>query len=206
MKIIVDGVSKRFNREWIIRKLSYTFEPGIAHAVTGPNGAGKSTLLSLLSGQVPPSEGTITYINGERQIPVEDVYTHLALAAPYMDLIEELTLEEHVDFHFKLKQPRPGLTVAKAIERMYLERARKKTLGDFSSGMKQRVRLGLAFYTQSRILILDEPATNLDAQAYNWYRVQLAGLPPECLVIIASNNPAEYPENSRILQLQDLKK
>jgi len=204
--ITADAISKRFNREWIFRKFTTTFSSGTTYAITGPNGSGKSTLLNIISGQVPPSEGNISYTGNQGNIPVEDIYTHLAIASPSMDLIEEFTLEEHLDFHFRLKPPRPGLTTPEILRRMYLENAKKKQLGNFSSGMRQRVRLGLAFYSQCEILILDEPATNLDSQAYNWYRAELGKIPKECLVIIASNNASEYPENSVILDLQNFRR
>jgi ABC-type multidrug transport system ATPase subunit len=202
LRITAEGVSKRFNREWILKKFSYDFSSGTRYAVTGPNGSGKSTLLSIISGQMPVSEGVVRYSSHAGEIPVEEIYKHMAIAAPYMDLIEELTLEEHLHFHFKLKPPRTGLSVSEALSLMYLENAKNKLLRNFSSGMKQRVRLALAFYSLCDIVILDEPATNLDNQAYNWYKSELKKLPEDCLVIIASNNPLEYPENSEILDLQ----
>jgi ABC-type multidrug transport system ATPase subunit len=206
LKINTTGIGKRFNREWIFKKFNHQFFPGRTYAITGPNGSGKSTLLSLISGQMPPSEGSIEYFSETGQeIPAEDVYKHMAIAAPYMDLIEEFTLEEHLDFHFRLKPPRPGLSTREAVKLMYLENARDKYIHNFSSGMKQRVRLALALFSNCQVLLLDEPASNLDNRAYDWYRSELGKVPKECLVIIASNNTWEYPENSEILDIMDFK-
>lgn len=94
MKIIAENLGKRFNREWIFKKFSFTFESGHCYAVVGPNGSGKSTLLQVLWGQVPPSAGLIKYSRAQKSIPTDEVYQHVVIATPYMELIEEFTLEE----------------------------------------------------------------------------------------------------------------
>jgi ABC-type multidrug transport system ATPase subunit len=71
--------------------------------------------------------------------------------------------------------------------------------------MKQRVKLALAFYSTADIIFLDEPGTNLDRQAFAWYIEELAKLPAECLIFIASNNAEEYPSNAEIINLVDYK-
>jgi ABC-type multidrug transport system ATPase subunit len=199
------NLSKRFNREWIFRDLSFDFTSGNTYAITGPNGSGKSTLLQVLWGQVPQTSGHISYQKGNRKILVEDINTHISIATPYMDLIDEFTLEEQLKFHFRLKPIRSGITVSDLMQILYLEHARDKFIGNFSSGMKQRVKLGLAFYTQADMLFLDEPGTNLDARAFEWYLMEFKKIPPGC-VFIASNNAAEYPENAFLLNMEDFKR
>lgn len=206
MKIQIENLSKRFNYEWIFKNVNIEFSAGNIYAITGANGSGKSTLLSVISGQVPPTSGSVIYEKEALSIAAEDFFRHLTIAAPYMDLMEELTLEEHVEFHARLKPLRNDLSVQALIETMYLEGARKKQIGNFSSGMKQRVKLGLAFFTRADIVILDEPLSNLDQEASRWYHMHLAGLPKDVLVIIASNNPDEYPTNAITVNLADYKK
>ena len=201
IRIELNAVGKRFNREWIFRDMTETFHPGQVYAVTGPNGAGKSTLLSLLWGQTPPSLGTIRFQGENRIVPDDEVFRHVSIAAPYMDLIEELTLMEHLQFHFSMKPPREGLTPKTMLKRMYLEHAHDKHISNFSSGMKQRVKLALAFFTQSDIIFLDEPGTNLDRQAFDWYLLQLAEVAPGCTIFIASNQEAEYPLNAQKIDI-----
>ena len=204
--ITVKDLSKRFNREWIFRDLNYQFLAGSTYAITGPNGSGKSTLLQVLWGQVPQSSGLIRYEKKNGEIPVEEAFQHLSIATPYMDLIEEFTLSEMIDFHFRLKKPRQGVAKKDLIDIMYLENAVKKQLINFSSGMKQRLKLGLAFYTEADVYFLDEPGTNLDIKAFDWYRRQLSLLAGQAIVFIASNSPDEYPRNSSILNMVDYKK
>jgi ABC-type multidrug transport system ATPase subunit len=203
--ISVNNLSKRFNREWIFRNLSYEFHSGKTYAITGPNGSGKSTLLQVLWGQVPQTSGTLEYNLEGNSLPVEDVYKHLAIATPYMDLIEEFTLQEMLKFHFSLKAVRSDLRFDELARRMYLEDAMDKHLVNFSSGMRQRLRLALALYSRASVYFLDEPGTNLDAVAFDWYRKELGALPPSALVIIASNDPDEYPAESTRLSMSDHK-
>lgn len=136
---------------------------------------------------------------------MEEVFRHVSLATPYMDLVEELTLEEHIHFHFKMRSMRPGLSVESIIDKLYLTHARSKNIANFSSGMKQRLKLGLAFYTDASVLFLDEPGTNLDEQAFAWYKENLLQATKDKLVFIATNQRSEYPENAIVLNLLEYK-
>jgi ABC-type multidrug transport system ATPase subunit len=206
LAISVQDISKRYNREWIFKKLTYTFHAGKTYAVTGPNGSGKSTLLQVLWGQVPQSSGTIRYTKGTKTIPLEEVFRCVAIATPYMDLIDEFTLDEMLNFHFRLKRLRPGVTLAELPRLMYLEDAQDKQLINFSSGMKQRLTLAMAFYTDADVYFLDEPGTNLDSTAFAWYQRELAKLPEKAIILIASNDPDEYPKQASIVHIMDFKR
>lgn len=204
MKIGTEKLGKKFNRDWIFRNLTYEFSPGI-HAITGPNGSGKSTLLQVLWGQLPQSIGTLNYFNGASPIPPPEIYNHVSIAAPYMDLIDEFSLEEMIAFHFQFKQQRTNLSIDEIVTIFELEHARHKAIGQFSSGMKQRTKLGLAFLSDVHFLFLDEPGTNLDAPSFQWYWKQMASLPKEVTVLIASNQPEEYPSDCKKINILDYK-
>src|SRR5882672_1979580 len=148
MKIVTENLGKRFNREWVFRNLSYQFIAGNSYAITGPNGSGKSTLMQVLWGQMQPSVGTVNYVGLEPSA----VFKSVAIATPYMDLIEEFTLEEMVRFHFKFKKCR--WPVEKVLEMTELGSSRIKPISTFSSGMKQRLKLALAFYSDCDLLFL----------------------------------------------------
>jgi ABC-type multidrug transport system ATPase subunit len=206
LTITLRDIGKRFNRDWIFRSFSYRFASGTTYAITGPNGSGKSTLLSVLSGQVPLSKGEISYTDSqEAPVSPDDIYRHVAIAAPYLDLIEEFTVAEHLAFHFKMKALRTGLSSDQLLDRLYLSEAREKAVLNLSSGMKQRLKLGLALWSDAKILLLDEPGTNLDSRAFEWYVNELSQVPSDRIVIIASNNTAEYPVNSEVLTMSDLR-
>jgi ABC-type multidrug transport system ATPase subunit len=205
MKIVASGLGKRYNRDWIFRNLTRTFLPGNTYAVTGPNGSGKSTLMQVLWGQLPPSEGAIDYRTDHATIGADQVYRHTAIAAPYMELIEEFTLEEMIDFHFRFKTIRTGFAARDLPDLFELAHAKKKYLCQFSSGMKQKVKLGLAFFSSCPLLFLDEPGTHLDAQALAWYRKQIDRVRGACTLFIASNQPEEYPADAEKINIPDLK-
>jgi ABC-type multidrug transport system ATPase subunit len=194
--ISVENLSKRFNREWIFRNLNYTFTSGNTYAVTGPNGSGKSTLLQVLWGQMPQSSGNILYSNQKQNVATEDVFRHVSIATPYMDLIDEFTLIEQLQFHFKLRKAHNNLGIEELLKVMYLETSRDKYISNFSSGMKQRVKLALAFFTEADVIFLDEPGTNLDKQAFDWYLKYLDEVREDKLIFIASNQPSEYTSNA----------
>ncbi|QHL88885.1 ATP-binding cassette domain-containing protein [Nibribacter ruber] len=191
MQIKLTSVGKRYNYEWIFRNLSYEFVSGKAYAILGHNGSGKSTLLSLLSGFQLLSEGEIAYSIGGKPLLVEQVYHHLSLAAPYQDLLEELTLEEMIQFHTRFKGLR-SITAQQLPDVLQLQKAKHKLVRDFSSGMRQRLKLGLAIYSDTPFLLLDEPTTNLDQAGVAWYLEHLAQNRKDRLVIIGSNVPHEY--------------
>lgn len=206
MKISVSNLGKRFNREWIFKGLTQEFKPKNIYAVIGPNGSGKSTLMRTLWGQEPPSEGSIDYsINGQA-IATEDVFSQISLAAPYMDLIEEFTLTEHVEFHFRFKKATDSLSVKDIVSKMDLESASNKPIRQFSSGMKQRLKLGLAFYSDSSVLFLDEPTTHLDQKATEWYLSNLSEIKAKKLIFIATNQSSDYPDESIEINISSLKR
>jgi len=204
MKIVAENLGKRFNREWIFRHFSLTLEPTRTYAITGPNGSGKSTLSQVLWGQVPPTTGALKFFRNDQEIPLVEAYRHVAIAAPYMDLIEEFTLEESIRFHFKFKTLAKGLTIGRLADEMQLAASRHKRIGAFSSGMKQRLKLALAFYSDTPLLFLDEPTTNLDKNAIAWYQDNLSRRAGRT-TIIASNQEAEYPSDSIKIDLSAYK-
>jgi ABC-type multidrug transport system ATPase subunit len=185
-------LGKQYTHQWIFRGLTHTLAAGSRTAITGPNGSGKSTLLQLLAAATLPSEGKITYQLKGQPLAAEQVYSQVNIAAPYMDLIEEFTLAELLAFHFKFKRLLPGYTLRQAAELMYLEKHWHKPVGLFSSGMKQRLKLGLALLSEGQLLLLDEPTTNLDATGQAWYQQQVPALSAGRTLVIASNQPAEY--------------
>ncbi len=202
--ISVESLGKRFNREWIFRDMTHTFQQGKVYAITGPNGSGKSTLMQVLWGQMPPSKGTINYVVGNQKLPDAEIYQKVSIATPYMDLIEELTLTEHLEFHFKTKPVKAGFSTHQILEAMYLQDSKDKLISNFSSGMKQRVKLGLAFFSDTPVIFLDEPGTNLDHKAYDWYIENLNQLTNR-LVFIASNQKDEYPEKAELIDILSYK-
>lgn len=189
MIIRLQNTGKRYRLEWIFRGIDYDMHTPGRYAVLGPNGSGKSTLLKVLSGHLSPSKGRIIFeLNGKILEP-DVVYRSVSYAAPYIELIEEFTLEEALKFHAGLKPMLPDMTPARLYDILALPRARSKEIRFFSSGMKQRVKLALAICCNTPVLLLDEPATNLDVQGVEWYKNLISQFAENRLVVIASNDP-----------------
>lgn len=192
MTITLDSVGKRFGREWILKGLSYEFSSGNAYAILGPNGSGKSTLMQILAGNHSPSMGAVRYIQNGKPVSTEKIFQYLGFCAPYLQLIEELTLNEQLDFHFKFKQPLHKLNTPAIIDLLGLAKDADKQLKNYSSGMKQRVKLALSLLVDVPLILLDEPATNLDEEGINWYKALLHNYLHGRLLIISSNRSEEY--------------
>jgi ABC-type multidrug transport system ATPase subunit len=204
MKISLQNIGRRFNKEWIFKNINYTLSSGEKLAVLGPNGSGKSTLLSVILGSLTPSEGEIAYHNGTG-IPVGDIYKYISFAAPYLDLVEEFTLQETIDFHFQFKPYEKGLNAASVLSLLGLEKSQDKALKHFSSGMKQRTKLALACCADTPILILDEPTSNLDEQGVEWYLDLINKFAGDKLVVVGSNQAHEYGFCDQKLLISDYK-
>jgi ABC-type multidrug transport system ATPase subunit len=205
MKITLQNIGRRFNRDWIFRGVDYTFENTESYAILGSNGSGKSTLLSVLNGSLGPSTGTISYFYGDAPVEVEQIFQHLSLAAPYLELIEEFSLSEMIDFHFKFKALKPGMDKAALIDLLNLPGSANKLIRYFSSGMKQRLKLALAFCSDTPILMLDEPTSNLDSQGVEWYLSLVQQFAKDRLTIICSNQEHEYSFCRHRLNIADYK-
>jgi ABC-type multidrug transport system ATPase subunit len=205
MKIITQNLGKKFRNEWIFRNLNYEFQSGEAYTFIGANGSGKSTLLQVLSGFMPHSEGLINYEDTQKSLTIDDYYKHLVVAAPYLELIEDFTLTEIIEFHIKFKPFKNNLSNNDFIDFIELPKAKNKEVKFFSSGMKQRVKLGLAFWSDCEILMLDEPTSNLDSMATDWYLRNVQTYSQNRLLMLCSNQPSEYEFCRNILNIQEYK-
>jgi ABC-type multidrug transport system ATPase subunit len=185
----VKNASKRFHHEWIFKNLDLELSSGDTLAITGGNGSGKSTLLKCLTGAIPLTAGTIQYQAG----------------AIYLELPEEFTLSEVINFHFQFKKPLQNRTTTEILEILGLDKHKSKAISQFSSGMKQRVKLALAIFSEVPLLLLDEPTTNLDKQGVTWYLELIQTHCSGRILVICSNDPREYDFCEKKIALEDFK-
>ncbi len=206
MEIQLEQVAKKFNREWVFRSISLQIQQSDITAITGPNGSGKSTLLQIIAGSLLHTEGQISCRHHQEIINPEDMYKHLAMVAPAMSLPEDFTLMEFLEFHFKFKTLKAGYEIDALPEIMQLEHATNKYIKNFSTGMKQRLKLGVAFYAEVPLILLDEPATNLDKSGFEWYINEVGKILPEKMVFVCSNRQDEYSFCNNIVDILAYKK
>lgn len=190
MDLLLTNISKHFGREVVFHGVTVSLASGSRAAILGPNGSGKSTLLQVIGGALVPTGGSIRHSLNGREIPQGEVYRHVSIAAPYLGLYEDLSLRQAVEFHARFKPFRSGISPADVARLAYLEHALEKPVLNFSSGMKQRLKLALAILSDTPLLLLDEPASNLDAEAIAWYRTLLGAHSEGRTILVASNRQA----------------
>lgn len=205
MTISLSDTGKRFNRDWIFRHFTYTFESGQSYAITGPNGSGKSTLLQVLAGSMLKSEGNISWKKDNKVMNEENVYSHMSFCAPYLELIEEMTLTEFLHFHRQFKPILTGSSIEKIISILGLETACNRQIRYYSSGMKQRVKLAQCIFSDTDIVLLDEPCTNLDHAGIDLYHQLISDYCASRLVIVSSNDEIEYGFCNQKIDMSSLK-
>jgi len=206
MRIELLDIGKKFNTEWIFRKVSFTFEEHSTSAILGRNGSGKSTLLQIVAGNLHPNAGQVTYIRDGKDVPGDEIFRHLSMVAPYMELIEDFTLSEMLKFHFSFKHFLPGFDIASITELLGFPDVKHKHIRQFSSGMKQRVKLIAAILSDVPLLLLDEPTMNLDQAGIDWYLGLIGNYAGNRTIIICSNqHQTESAFASKCLQIEAYK-
>jgi ABC-type multidrug transport system ATPase subunit len=205
MRITLSDTGKRFNRDWIFRHLTYEFLPGHSYAITGPNGSGKSTLLQILSGNMAVSEGHIEWERNGSLVDTDLVFKNISVAAPYLEVIEEMNAIEFLQFHHQFKQLIPGISIKQIISLIGLDNAANKQIRYYSSGMKQRIKLAQAIFSDVPLLLLDEPCTNLDATGYELYNRLINEYTKGKTIIVSSNDVNEYSFCEEVIGVMEYK-
>jgi len=188
MRIVLENISKQFKEDWIFRNINFEFNTGSSCVILGPNGSGKSTLLNIVSTHAMPTDGSIRYFDGTKELKQEEVFKVVTVCSPYIELIEEFTLAENADFFCSFKKLLKGLTAKDIAGITNLGKSKDKTLQQFSSGMKQRVKLALAILADVPVVLLDEPCSNLDAKGVEWYNALIEKYAENRLFIVSSND------------------
>jgi ABC-type multidrug transport system ATPase subunit len=207
MRINCENVGKRFHLDWIFKNINVEFKANQAYAITGPNGSGKSTFLQLLAGALIASSGKVSYRVSENEVllPEGEVFKRVSIAAPYLELIEEMTLSELLHFHEQFKPFLPGIKHKDIMSITGLSQAADKQIRYFSSGMKQRAKLALAVLSDTECLLLDEPCSNFDESGFRLYDELIRHYTMNRLTIVSSNDEKEYEFCTSVLSILDYK-
>lgn len=205
MDIQLNNVAKKFNKEWIFKNVDLRLNHSDIIAITGPNGSGKSTLMQVIAGNLLQTLGSIQYMYKEKSISPDHIYKYLSLVAPAMSLPEDFTLQEFISFHFKFKRLKAGVEINELPDIFRLEKSKHKYIKNFSTGMKQRLKLGVAFYADSPLLLLDEPTTNLDNSGFDWYLEEIDKILKEKVIFVCSNRKDEFEFCNKFIDILDYK-
>ena len=187
MHIELQHIGKRYQKEWIFRGVDARWNEGDCTAILGGNGSGKSTLTQIISGFLSSSEGELSWnINGKK-IARDQVFKHVSMCTPVVQLWDDFTLRENVEFFLRFKSLRNGMNASEFMQCIELEKQEHRALKHFSSGMRQRVKLGLAIVAESSLLLLDEPCSHLDDRAVQWFQALLKTHAQGRTIFVASN-------------------
>ena len=189
---ILEGteIGQRFHKQWVFRNVNFTLNSGDRLLLTGANGSGKSTLFRILAGQLSPTKGEISLRQDGKKIEPGKWFRHISWSGPYMDLYPELKLSEAIKMHFNFRTPL--LKITEVLERLRLTEHQDKELRHFSSGMLHRVKVGLALFSDSQILLLDEATTNMDEENSNLIWDLAREFQNDRILVWASNRTKEF--------------
>jgi ABC-type multidrug transport system ATPase subunit len=199
--INIDQISKKYGRRFIFKKFSASLKANQRYGIAGRNGSGKSSLMKIISGYTTPSEGSIQYFANKKEILVEDVFKEISFIAPYTNVPVQLTWSELYDFHFSFQKTFQRLSKTDILT--YFDLPSNIPISNFSSGMIQRVKLSLAFFSDTKILLLDEPTETLDEQGIQDFRTLLDRYTKDRIVVIASNKAGDFIDTSTIFSIED---
>ena len=196
-------MSKHFGSRDILHNISFSFEKG-SLGIAGPNGSGKSTLLKCLAGLLSPNSGDLSWYQNEQLMDDGALKENLGYAAPYINLYDELSCRENLEFLLKLRGSNTiTQTATAALKRTVVGELAEQPFGTLSTGQRQRMRLAAALVHDPDVLFLDEPGSNLDKKGRKMIERLVAEFREAGkLVIIASNNTEELDLCDRVFSVE----
>lgn len=195
IEINCNNLSKSFSGKIIFKNLSLKLSSKNSVTITGNNGSGKSTFIKVLANVIRPSAGSVEINENNLSLPKEEWYQKIGLLSPYLNLYDELTGSENLDFFLKLKTFQTDDKAAtekvnSLLKEVNLFDKRNETVKNYSSGMKQRLKLAFAILNDPEILFMDEPRSNLDQSGID-IMINVANRQKEKGILIIATNDAE---------------
>lgn len=198
MKIEVKNISKYFGERKIFSNINFEISSGSSVAITGPNGSGKTTLIRIISGLLNPTEGKVTYTANGSVLNDREKFNQLGLVGPYLELYGDLTAMENLSFFSKMKRIKNEQEIIpELLDKMNLTGHEDDLVKNYSSGMKQRLKYVFALLASPSVLLLDEPASNLDNEGIHTVYEIMERQKSNGILIIATNDEADLKYGDR---------
>ncbi len=202
ISLTIEGLSKTYNRKSIFTDLNFEHTDGVL-GIAGANGSGKSTLLKCLAYLTNAQKGSIKWMRQEIELTKEDVKGNIGYAAPYINLYDELTSYENLEFLLQVAGLPIQMThINSLIDQVQMKDHRQKLFKSLSTGQRQRIKIAAALIRKPDIIFLDEPGSNLDKSGHELVKkivnMQKA---KNKLVILASNDPKEIKLCDQVIKL-----
>ena len=202
LSLKLESISKNFGARRVFSNINLEVRPGQCCGVVGPNGSGKSTLLKIASLLLSPTGGEIRFFSSDKELPAEKAHQEIFWIAPDLEFYGELTACENLTFFSKIRGIGDSRTeIIQQIEKVGLCKRENDRVSSFSTGMKQRLKFALALVSQPKILLLDEPGSNLDQQGVKFVDQFISEFKSNLVILLATNNPQETKYADFLLQL-----
>lgn len=198
----VTDLTKKFNRHTIFSGLSFEHRNGVL-GISGSNGSGKSTLLRSLAFLIRPNSGSIVWKNGEHIMNQVQLKEKTGFAAPYINLYSELSVIENLLFLLEAGGNAANeASLISLLERVQIPDLKDQPFGSLSTGQQQRAKLASALVTDPKVLMLDEPGSNLDEKGHELVaQIVKDASEANTLVLLASNDPDEIALCDQVLAM-----
>jgi len=206
-KLKLDKLTQHFGRRVIFKEINFEFESGNIYGLEGRNGSGKSTLAKIISGIISPTRGKVIHQIDDKVISMDDIYSHLGFVSPYLVLYDEFSAEENLKHFAGIRGYDFDQERSKELfNRFGIYDRRKDLLKGYSSGMKQRMKFIFALYHNPKLLLFDEPTSNLDQAGKDVVYQIIEEEGKKNLVIIASNEEVDLSYCSQTVKVEEYKK
>ncbi|MFZ2324648.1 MAG: ABC transporter ATP-binding protein [Ignavibacteriaceae bacterium] len=201
-----EALNKSFGRRLIFNDLQFKFDKTGVYGISGPNGSGKSTLVKIIAGIIGASKGNILHKLNDKVIVEEKLHNHIGFVSPYLVLYEEFSTYENLTLVSEIR----GVKFDKEkidywLDKFLIYKRKDDLLKTYSSGMKQRVKFIFALMHSPKLLILDEPTSNLDDEGKNSVYELVREEGEKSIVLIASNEKNDLDLCSDIVYLEKFK-
>ncbi len=202
ISVQAEQLSKTYNRRIVFSDLTFTHSEGVL-GISGSNGSGKSTLLKCMAGLLRPKSGTLIWKLGVEVFSKEQIKPLLGFSAPYINLYDELSAYENLEFLRKVGGHHVSpQEITSALEYVQMGDFRDQLFKELSTGQRQRVKLASSLITNPQILFLDEPGSNLDEKGHELVKKIVTDQKEKgTLVILASNDTKEIELCDNVVNL-----
>lgn len=204
--IQAENLQKNFGRRLIFKDINFSLSLNTVFGISGANGSGKSTLIKIIAGINSPSAGKIFYKNSEKEIPSEQLHNYVGFVSPYLVLYDEFSAWENLNYFADIRNVKFNKEKIEYLLNLFLLYNRRDDLiKTYSSGMKQRMKFIFALMHSPKLILLDEPTSNLDDEGKESVYKIIEEEGKENIVIIASNEKTDLRLCSERLILEDFK-
>lgn len=198
------GLTKSFNRKAVLKGVSFKANGGDVVAITGPNGSGKSTLLRILSGLLQPDQGQRAVTVAGVAVADNLIIAHCGFTAPYINLYEELTPRELLEFVMQCRgrSRAANKSISTMLEITGLSEFAEQRMETLSTGLRQRCSIAACFIHDPEIIILDEPYLALDQAGRAMLLQRILNMKERgSIIFLATNDERDVRECDTVINL-----